>query len=492
MAIGSYAKFVGSGTDDTTTLPAQDVWTDWDFEGASGWVETDADTLVTESTSNFTLAEAGYYLIIYRIHFEVSHANRLNMRIKLRGGASGVTDIPGSQGAGYARNAGNDEIYMGGQLIYKAAASDVIDIQFQRDLGDGTVAGAWIAVNCSITFIRLSDTRDAAYGIYGDTTGDAPASNFLNGTTWLNIQWNTVLEETDIRYIEKTADNDITLHRTGRYLVCYSVALYEWQGVGRTQRIGRALLNSTVIPASHSVTIMRNGGNGNGSLNCMFIVDATAGDILHIQGQRGVADIDADVRRRAPSGVGETGLEVMRIHAETELIVCRDGTANQDQDGNLASYNVNAARDIIYNDTASFTAPAITDINCVKTSSVLCWANVAGGSLITATTGTRLSIAHELELAGTNLEYGRHGTYQRNASVSNDCFNNCSHPYAVEDVTAGDDFQCEFFDDGDGGSGADEATTSVDEVGMFAINLDTLEDLTADAFSTAKPTIVNS
>ena len=463
MAVGSWAKFTGSGTDDTVLSASRNTWVDWDHEGGSGWVETDADALVSESASNFTLAEAGYYLIIYRIHHDASHNNRLTMKTRCRGGSGGTTIIEGSQGSGYERNNNNDELYMQCAFIHKAAANDIIDLQYNIDVSDGTEAGFWDASQISISFIRLTDSADSAYGIYADSQS---TGSFLNGTTDVAVDFNTVTEETDTGVIERTAANDWTLKETARYLVCYDIVIDIT--VGRTQRIGHAELNSSVIPASHTYVYLRDADNGLGVLTCMFIVDATANDVLHFFGQRGIANIDGTATRVANEG----GMMIMRIHDDTELIACRDGTALQDQDGGLSPYDVNVARNIITNDSAAFTAPAITDINCVKAMDVLCWATVAGASPITEASGTRLSIEHHLELAGTDLLYGQHGSYQRNNQASADTMNNCSHPYGLESVTAGQDFQCEFTDDGD--NGGTSAVTGVDEVGIFAINLDSL------------------
>ena len=86
--------------------------------------------------------------------------------------------------------------------------------------------------------------------------------------------------------------------------------------------------------------------------------------------------------------------------------------------------------------------------------------------------GTRLSRRAEVEFAGTNTTYGSHGTYLRGNQGSTDCQDGSFHPYAVETVTAGQDFNVEILDDGD--DGGTNATTQADLVGYFAINLDTL------------------
>lgn len=469
MAVGSWAKFVGSGTNDTTLQAARNTWADWDFEGGSGWVETDADSLVSESTSNFTIAAAGRYLIIWRIKYDATHGNRLTMKSRLRGGASGTTLIEGAECFSYSRNNNNDKGYMNGQIMYDATASDVIDIQYLVDISDGSETVAWQATSISITFIRLTDSADTAFAYYTDSSETASFA----GQTFLDADWNTIEEETDTAVIQRNADGegiDVKGSAGDRFLFVMSMALDVTAGSLRTQRICRATVaQTTQISATRSYCYMRDVDNGTCNINVMFIFEKQSGstETIRIQLMRDGADIDGTVARV----VDRSGLWVMKLLSTTEIIGTHDETANQDIStvGGLP-ITINGARTADFNDSAAFTAPAITDVNCVKGMDVLFWANIYAQRAGTAD-GTRLSRLAQVELVGSNQTYGEHGSYLRGDQATSDTFSGSFHPYSVETVSATDDFQVEILDDGDDG---DLATTRANFVGYFAINLDTL------------------
>jgi len=475
MSVGSFAKFVGSGTDSTTLQTARNTWAVWDFPGSTGWVETDADGLVSESGSDFTIGETGRYLILWRIRHTSSHNNYLTMKSKL---VSAGADVEGAETFGRSRNSGNNSAYHNGQCLFDATSGDVIGIEYLVDVSAGTEAGAWDADYISITFIRLTDSADTAYATYTDS---AETQSF-GGTTWLDVDWNTIEEETDTAVIQRNADGegiDIKGAIGDRFLLVCAIAIDQTSN-SRTQRIMRFTLDTVEQDCCRSYAYIRNTANGTCNLNMMSIIEklSNSDEVVHVQVQRGTADGDGTVARV----INRSRFDVMKIHADTELIKTGDATAAQDLDGAGTALDINGARAIDFSDTASFTAPAITDINCVLAVNVLFWSNIFGTR--SAASGARLSRRAEPELAGTNLTYGTHGTYARGNQGSTDTLDMSFHPYAVELVTAGQDFQVEVLDDGEDG-GTNDALTIADRVGFFAINLNTLlPDVTA-SFSTA-------
>ena len=467
---GQFAKFVGSGVASTCITTCRNVWTDWDFPGACGWVETDAGNMVTECASNFTINQSGHYLVLSQIHFESSHNNRLTMKSRFIVGCCVIFGSHG--GCGYTRLSTDNQGYLKSNFIYKAEAGDILNFQYLVDVSGGTEALSWIPTYTSATFIRLPYTGDTAYASYSDTN----CQDFNSGACWTNIVFNTIDEETNTDVIqENCASSSLkTLKETGRYLVSYSVGMEALSNT-RTQRITRAALtvgcSTTEVPASRGYYYSRCQNNEEGALNALFIVNvACACSCLSVQYNNGNTDCSGSTARR----LCQSQLAIMKINCSVDVIATKDGTALQAVDANDNCIEINGARCTIYNDAASFTASCLTDINIVKGMNVLYWGNIHNEDICNLeTSGTRLSYRGEVQInCCANITYGSQGAYVRNVNATSGTFNGGFMSHIIETVCACDVIT--FLKMDDGGAGGNDQDTVPCTVGFFAINLCTL------------------
>jgi len=205
MAAGDRAAITGSGQGLPGTTPAViDV----------GSV-TDPDNILTETQAGrYRPDSEGYYLIVGKGWFQLTHNNRLQINW---GVYKNGTLIDGSQDSKYGRNSSNDEFTPKCAAIeHFNGTSDYFEIFDERDNGNGTPAGSY--QDTYVEVIQLTEGAASAtpYGRY-----DAPAAAAHSGSTPTQVTDWDVVSETDTDVIELQAGDDaIRLKEANRpYLI---------------------------------------------------------------------------------------------------------------------------------------------------------------------------------------------------------------------------------------------------------------------------------
>ena len=410
---------------------------------------------------DFDIQDSGRYLVTYLLRGTVTHNNRANFkgRITINGSA-----VEGTYSQSYVRNNGNNDFFVRGYGVLDISAGDDIALEWTRDTGAGTSAGALTSDASELMIVRLPDSSSAAYAHYSD--GASTASD--GGTSWNTLGWNTNEYQTDTSVIEKQAgDTSVRLKKVARYLVIYS-ASYKNSSSARTQRISQATLGGSALKQSHSYTYLRNSQDEFGVVAAMFVVDnASANQDLTVQVQRGTADSDGSVARMT----NESGLFVVELPASAETLIAHDGTGAQNVAGAGANITVNVARDQDQRDAASFTLPSTTQVQVKKTADYLFTANIKLAR--SGTSGSRLSREIRWEVNDVDQARGRHGTYLRGNQSTTDTYEASLNPSMIMGLSADDIVEAEIFDVGDDGSSPNDKTVA-NEAAITAINLDTL------------------
>ena len=454
MAVGSHGYFTPTGG------PTEPGTTFEDFDPT--WSETeDPDAIYSVVSGNIRVAEAGRYFVRYSFLFGATGNGRHNLITRLR---KNTTVIEGSQGCSFARNTANSNERMVGHCIVDMAANDDIDIQWKRhsDSETGTINGA----SSEIQLVRLTDSADTAYAHYSDGA-DASADG---GTTYNNIPWDTIEEETNTAVIQRNGAGPGVNQKGAsgdRFLVLYSVH-YNNSSNNRTQRVSRATLAGTEIKATHSYDYMRDDANGEGNVKAAFIVEkASASDEeLLIQVRRGAtgeADVDGTVTRQT----NQSGLFIMKLLSTTEVCGFHDPTGGEDIGGTFI--DIDCVDTETFRDSASFTRLNAEQIEVEKANVYLFMANCK--AVRSGTSGTRMLSELRWEKNTALVTPGRDINYLRGNQGNTDTYGFSWNTHLIIDLAVNDDIGYRSTDIGDNGS---TDLTTANEVGIFAINLGTL------------------
>ena len=422
-------------------------------------------TKPNDSTIQFT--NAGDYLLTWHLKGSDTsngrHAPQSRAAVTTGSGAFFTTYY-----SGYNRNTANSTFGTDGFAFYRAAASDQVQLQWKRDTDAPT--GGSTTNESDLQVVRLGDSYN--YGIY-NSTDDNQA---YGGTTATDINFQTTILESNTAQIEKVSNTDIRLKGDAakRYLICYGVS-GDTAG-SRTQRVSRVMAGTAEIEASRSYFYSRNSSNEFVGLGAPFLwKKAGTTDDISVQMWRGdgvLADEGgADVDGTFDSINGEqTALFICELPDHVDVFASHDSVGGQDIAGGVTT-SINAVRDVAFNDIASFTKASNTQINVVQASDVLVLGNI-WTARNNVGSGTRLTLGARFTIDGVDQTTGTSITYTRGNQGSQDTFAGSWHPSAMYSVSAGADLLLETFDDGDNGG---DDTTQANTVGMFAINLDSLE-----------------
>ena len=422
-------------------------------------------TKPNNSTIQFT--NAGDYLLTWHLKGSDTsngrHAPQSRAAVTTGSGAFFTTYY-----SGFNRNTANSTFGTDGFAFYRAAASDQVQIQWKRDT-DAPTGGTDINES-DLQVVRLGDSYN--YGIYNSTDNNQA----YGGTTATDINFQTTILESNTAQIEKVSNTDIRLKGDAakRYLICYGVS-GDTAG-SRTQRVSRVMAGTAEIEASRSYFYSRNSSNEFVGLGAPFLwKKAGTTDDISVQMWRGdgvLADEGgADVDGTFDSINGEqTALFICELPDHVDVFASYDSVGGQDIAGGVTT-SINAVRDVAFNDIASFTKASNTQINVVQASDVLVLGNI-WTARANISSGTRLTLGARFTIDGVDQTTGTSITYTRGNQGSQDTFAGSWHPSAMYSVSAGADLLLETFDDGDNGG---DDTTQANTVGMFAINLDSLE-----------------
>lgn len=429
-------------------------------------------TLVRNDNSNYSVvsnrvrcATAGYYLMFAIVNIQQNTNDRSNSILRFVQ-VSGGGNFISVEGSGFVRNNANDQMALKSWgFAHNVAANADIALQIIRD--NEAVTGGTVAARSTIFIVQWE--TPPAVGFYTDT---AQTASFGGAGTWTDAAWNNIVLEDDTGSIARQGGNtDILLQSANtRYLVVGGIRV-DMAGSVRTQRATRLMDGATEITASRGHAYGREANNQFMVPLSETIVERVGTNItLSLQAGRDNCNNDGTTPARVTSS---SGLMVIELSSSLELAKYVDATANQALNG-AGPTNLNLARTDSIEDSAAFTNPAITDVNCVRTTDVMFHAQVyADGG--TTTSGVRLTRTVRAEVAGTDVTRSSDISYLRNQQGGNNCRNASWHPGFIQAVTAGDDIQVEFVDDGfDDGVAADVTDAGDTTNGCFAIDLGTL------------------
>lgn len=455
MAIGSFAKYTGSGQGlPTTSYATIDIGTE----------QTDADNIVSEVSGIFTPSEAGYYLILASGRFDVTHNNRLNVVWNILHNGS---NEPGTAGAGYARNNGNPYCYVRSMaILYFNGTTDTFSVQHKRDTGAGTPAGAYGWTRLKL--VKLGETLP--YATYG-----TPTSGAYSGTTPTAIPGWDVIEETDTNVIELQAGGTaIRLKEANRpYLICYSLQNSD-AGGSRTTRVSDITLAGTRIGHSAGYAYQRDSANQNAMPNAMALAYPTSAN-QDINIRCWGYDDDAatlwgtftDGTWTLSSAAGEAGVMIIALPADTDVAIFNDTTGGDTISGS-ATVDLTIMDSVVKAGT-NFTKDNDTSVTVGSATNVLAWGSIMVER--TASSGTRNTSATRWEIEGVDQDDSAFGSYLRGEQSASDTKNMVLASNYTDAVSANDTFQLEKFDPGTD-DGANDVTSWG---GAFFIDLATLD-----------------
>jgi len=294
MAVGDiYEANNGGATTTTYTMSGKGNWVDfadWDTE------QRNDNSLFTMASSTSLSASGGggrNWLVVYTVRVD-GFTNRQTMRARLlNDNGSGFVAVSGSMAGNYARNSANDTILMqGAGLILNQALDVKLQLEGEGPDSSGTLGGN----GCRLWAIELPSDGTSEYLL-----AESPTSAAFNGQTWAEMSGWSANRETDtsVVRVNPTDDAAIQLRESGRtYLIHYAVAMDQTANA-RSQKIGRALIDGSLLEGGGSYGYFRGTSNGLGVLRRTILYRTTSADQdLTLEFQRGTADVDATVAHR--------------------------------------------------------------------------------------------------------------------------------------------------------------------------------------------------
>jgi hypothetical protein len=212
MAVGDH--LIRRNASNTDQIPDSGSTLDllWDTE------VSERGSLITYSAGEFTLTEAGKYLITYSDQVgttSTTSTEPLNPKCSLYHKASGGSFSETLYATSYgfiAKTSGSQECILNSCTVIDAAANDVIKIVATRE-DDTTSSGERpdrIADRSGIQIVRLDDSWK--YGIY-DKTSTQNISNSTNGVS--NLTWDSIVEEDTASFELLTGVNGVEIEVKG-------------------------------------------------------------------------------------------------------------------------------------------------------------------------------------------------------------------------------------------------------------------------------------
>ncbi|MDB4282466.1 VCBS domain-containing protein [Akkermansiaceae bacterium] len=396
-----------------TEATGTDVLTTADFIHDFDTNDREDSGSFTRSGADITLNRPGHYLAIYNTRFDsdAANANTNNQRVEIQSHltVAGSTLANGwSQGIIRRQNNQAETITSGIALI-EAAASDVLQLHsFRTDTT--TVGSASRAANASAIQLIKLDEINMSYARLSLAANQAGPTN----ATAVKVAYDTT-DELDAGFTHSTP-GDLTLVGAGKYLVMANTYL---QGAtNRTSLVQSLTLNGSPISGSTTTAYLRGistQNNNEGAAAIGMIIDATAGQVLSVEGLQDVGDAGGLAGMNYIGG--RCALTVVKLPS------LADGTADADPDflriRHLANQNVNTATDtaLIFDTNDEVDAAGFT--HAVSASTVAVQQDgdyLFLGSVYSADDGTQRGYASQgWSINGAaRLAIGQTGRYTRN------------------------------------------------------------------------------
>lgn len=411
------------------------------------------------------LDEAGTYLISATLKYVDGSNGRYNPQGRMVLSA-GTGDVFTSYYSGYNRdNSENTAWVRVTGVVVNASADAQIQIQHRRDTDTstlGSVSGA-----SDVQVIRINPTDYGIYQIGG--TG-----NTFGGTTPNTVDITAATSESSTAAIEgNILSETVTVKGDNkRYLVGWSVSGNT--GGGRTQRIGHLEYDGVDELSTRAYCYQRNAANEYCGLGSMDIIETATTDIdIQVEVFRGPG-VAADQGGANSDGSfitdGNGQMIVLEMPDYLEVFRSHDSTGVQNLS---AAQTLNIARDVDFNDAASFTKASNTAVDVTNPADIFSWANIWTARNNIAS-GARQTSFGSITVNGVEQSTGQHGNYARGEQGTTDTFGMSFHPAGIFTVgTAGHDIGVNS-DPLAGGEAGGTDRTQPNTLGFFALNLDTL------------------
>ena len=260
----------------------------------AGFLTHDFDTNVREDSDTFTRAgadvtlnRAGHYLAIYNARFdgtaEVGAEERVEVQSHLT--LDGMA-LPTGWSQGYIRRQSFQRATITtGMAVFEAIAGDVLQVRsFRTDTTTvGTVTRTGDATGLQLVKLDDINMSYARLSLAFDQTG--PTTE----TTWVKVAYDTT-DELDAGFSHDAA-GDLVLADAGKYLVVANSYIVE--ATDRSALIQRLTLDGTEVEGSKTTVYIRgtsaNQSCQDGAAAIGMIIDATAGQVLNVEGILDVA-----------------------------------------------------------------------------------------------------------------------------------------------------------------------------------------------------------
>ena len=448
---------------------------DADLDPGTSWAEATTlfptedrndGSVYGKSNATITLPSSGLadgYLFIGAFEFEDTSNGRCNPQGRFIQ-ASGTGTFVGGPTGGYNRDTSEDRSYVRcWAFVDNPSASSTYTFQWKRDVdapstGDGSVRSE----------LQVIPFYYSNHGLYSSTS-----ASLYGGTTPNQVTGWTADDESDTAAIELVSNVVTVKTDNKRYLVLGS-QFFEGRG-GRTQRWHGLDIDGSLENAAKSYSYYRDTSNDESGDMFTWLIDRVTTDITieqscyrgdGVSNGQGGADVDGST----PS-VGDHALVVLELNDDAEVFRSQSSTNSSNLAASPTDLNCNETTD--FNDSASFTDPGNTAINCVQTADYLFGANVSVAANNVADT-TRWTAYSEFHINGTEDADSVAGDYLRNNQGTQDTFGWSANLLGFQALAAGDDVGVSVTElSGSEGGGA--PISPAGWTGFWGLNLDTLE-----------------
>ena len=428
-----------------------------------GSVYSMADSIATLTLPSSDLADG--YKIIVKIHYVDTTNSRSSItgRILQTGGTGDFLNL---QSGGYSRNNANNEHYLLCEAFVNNPSASAT-FQFTWRSNSDVPAGGPVKSVFEVIPMFYSNI-----GMYSDGS-----LTLYGGITPNVITLGTTIVESDTAAIERVA-NVITVKGDN---LDYFITGSQWStqrgepGSTRTQRIHGFDYDGTQDRAVQGKSEHRLGGaDATGSVISDIIRTVTANRTIEMTLYRGdgVASGDggADVDAGTPTEA-LYGLVVLELNSTAEVFRTHDATGAQALNA-VTALDINAVRTTDFIDSGSWLKVGTVGMenNSGAVFDALCGANVWAASTNVAS-GIRGQVQIDLTVDGVEDVFLFHGNYIRGNQSGEDTFGIAGNPVGFVSLADNADIGVSATDTGQG----HDIDTNANTVGMWGINLDTLE-----------------
>ncbi len=418
----------------------------------------------TSSTSTLTLPSSGLadgYLIVGAYEYENSGSGRLSLQGRITQ-ASGTGTFVGSPTGGYSRGSDDNHQYIRcWAFIDNPSASATFQFEFKRDFENAGASAKVVRSELIVIPFYYSDI-----GLYSSTS-----AALYGGTTPTVVTGWTGTDGTNIT----RSGNVITLAGDNKRYLLLGEQYFEGYNDTRTQRWGGFRINSAQEDAAKGYWYSRFAAEDEtGNLYTWLLETATSNVTVETTCYRGdgtAAGQGGGTNDGSIPTLGSHSLVAIELHESAEVFQSVDETGEQQ----LAltgpvDLNVFRSTDINFSDSGSWSRVSDTAMEAQKSMDALLGANVSAANK-NVSTGTRWTAKSEFTANGTEQADTFHGNFMRGT----DTHGWSANPLSFVALTSTQDVGLSVTELPTSLGGGGDVTSPAGWVGIWGINLDTLE-----------------